>query len=273
MPETVWLILLVVATSGLGVLGGLGGAILLVPILVLLGWPATEAAPFGLMSVAAGSIAAAPQQLRDRTVNHRLGITTEVAATTGAVSGAILSGLTSEDFLVYLLAGVALAAAFFGVRRSGVRNPAVEGYGADDVGERVGALDGAYPVSSGVAPYRVRRLPLGLTLMGLAGLVAGLTGTSGGFLKTPTASEVMHVPTKVAAATTTFTVGITASAALVVMAVFGRLEVQSSAAIIVGSLAGGVIGAWVQSWLSPVGVRRGLSVILVIIGVILAVSR
>jgi uncharacterized membrane protein YfcA len=273
MSETLLLILIAAATSGLGVLGGLGGAIILVPTLVLLGWPATEAAPLGLISVVAGSIAAAPRQLRERTVNHRLGITTEIAATGGAVSGAILSGFTSEDVLVYLLAGVAIAAAFFGARRSGVRNPAVPGYGDDDVGERVGALDGAYPVSDGVAPYRVRRLPLGLTLMGLAGLVAGMTGTSGGFLKTPTASEVMHVPTKVAAATTTFTVGITASAALIVMAILGRLEAQPAAAIIVGSLAGGLFGASVQSWLSPVGVRRGLSVVLVIIGVVLAVSR
>lgn len=273
MPQVLELIFISAATAGIGVLGGLGGAIILVPTLVLLGWPASVAAPLGLVSVAAGSIAAAPRQLRDRTVNHRLGVTVEIAASGGAVVGALASGFASEDFLVYVLAAAAVAAAIFGATRSGLRNPVVEGYGPESIGERIGSLTGAYPVGEGVAPYQVRRLPLGLALMTLAGLIAGLTGTSGGFLKTPTASEVMHVPTKVAAATTTFTVGITASAALIVMGILGRIEVQSAAEVIVGSLAGGLIGAAVQSRLSPVGVRRGLSLILAAIGVILVVTR
>jgi uncharacterized membrane protein YfcA len=225
------------------------------------------------MSVVAGSIAAAPRQLRGRTVNHRLGVITEIAATGGAVVGALVSASISEDVLVYVLAGVALAAALFGLRRSGFRNPPVEGYDASQVGERIGRLEGAYPIGDGVAPYRARRLPLGLTLMGVVGLIAGITGTSGGFLKTPTMSEVMHVPTKVAAATTTFTVGITASAALIVMAVHGRLEVRSAAAIIVGSLAGGLAGALVQARLSPVWVRRGISLLLLATAVVLVVTR
>ena len=273
MTQVLELILISAITAGIGVLGGLGGAIILVPTLVLLGWPASVAAPLGLISVAAGSIAAAPRQLRDHTVNHRLGVTLEIAASGGAVAGALLSSRASEAFLVYVLAAAAIAAAVFGATRTGLRNPVVEGYGYELIGERIGSLAGAYPLGEGVAPYQVRRLPVGLTLMGLAGLVAGLTGTSGGFLKTPTASEVMHVPTKVAAATTTFTVGITASAALVVLGILGRLEVQSASAVIVGSLAGGLIGAAVQSRLSPVGVRRGLSLILVAIALMLVVTR
>ena len=67
-------------TAAIGTLGGLGGAILLVPILVLSGMEAKFAAPLGLVSVAAGSLAAAPQQLRARVVNHRLGVATEIVA-------------------------------------------------------------------------------------------------------------------------------------------------------------------------------------------------
>lgn len=273
MAETVLLVLVASFTAGIGALGGLGGAVILVPTLVLLGWSPIEAAPLGLMSVAAASVAAGARQLDERAVNHRLGVTTELVATAGAILGALASTLFAEEALVLLLAGVALAAAFFGGRRKGIRNPPSEDFGPDDVGERVGSLAGAYPMEGGIAPYRVRRLPLGLALMGLAGFVAGTTGASGGFIKTPATSEVMHVPTKVAAATTTFTIGVTASAALTVFALQGRINIQQGAAVVFGALAGGFVGAIAQARLSPPWVRRGLSFVLVAIAVVLVVTR
>lgn len=261
--------LLAMAAAAVGALGGLGGAVLLVPALVLTGMPASEAAPLGLLTVAAGSIAAAPRQLRGRTVNHRLGVVTELSASTGAVGGALVSGLVSDEALTYALAVVAFAAAVAGGRRSGLRNPPDPECEVGDVGERVGALAGAYPLGDGVVPYRVDRLSSGLGFMGLAGFIAGTVGASGGFIKTPATSELMHVPLKVAAATTTFTVGVTSSAALVVFALQGRIDVDTSALVIVGSLVGGQVGADLQSTLSPVVIRRMLSVLLVIVAVVL----
>ena len=251
----------------------MGGAVILVPVLVLFGWSAAAAAPLGLVSVAAVSIAAGSRHLTERLVNHRIGVTTELAATSGAIMGALAFGLVPHDDLVLLLAAVAVAAAFFGATRKGLRNQPAPGYGPEDVGERIGSLGGAYPVNGGVAPYQARRLPVGLTLMGAAGFVAGTTGTSGGFIKTPTTSEVMHVPTKVAASTTTFTIGVTASAALVIFALQGRIDIQQSAAVIFGSLGGGLAGAEAQSRLSPVWVRRGLSVVLVAVAIVLVATR
>lgn len=246
---------------------------ILVPALVLAGWSPLAAAPLGLISVAAGSVAAGARQLADRSINHRISVTTELAATTGAVVGALVADRFSDDFLVYLLAAVALGAAFMGGSRKGLRNPPQPELRPADVGERVGSLGGAYPVNGGVAPYEVRRLPLGLAFMGLSGLVAGTTGASGGFIKTPATSEIMHVPTKVAAGTTTFTIGITASAALIVFAVQGKVDIQLSSAVVFGSLAGGLLGALVQSRLHPAHVRRALSVVLVIIAIVLVVTQ
>jgi uncharacterized membrane protein YfcA len=191
----------------------------------------------------------------------------------GAVVGALVADRFSDDFLVYLLAGVAMAAALLGLRRKGLRNPPQPGFGPDDIGERVGSLAGAYPVNGGVAPYQAKRLALGLSFMSVSGLVAGTTGASGGFIKTPATSEIMHVPTKVAAGTTTFTIGVTASAALIVFALQGRLDIQQSSAVVFGSLVGGFVGAMVQSRLHPALVRRVLSVLLMGIAVVLVVTR
>lgn len=273
VPEEIILALMAALTVGLGTLGGLGGAVLLVPALVVLGWSPSEAAPLGLVSVAAGSLAAGSRQLSEGTVNHRLGVTTESVATTGAIVGALVSSSIPDDGLVYLLAGTALTAAFAGVRRKGLRNLPDESLGPADVGERIGSLSGAYPLGTAVVPYSADRLPWGLTMMGIAGFVAGTTGASGGFIKTPATSEIMHIPTKVAAATTTFTIGITASAALIVFALQGRLSAQAASAIVLGSLAGGVIGAATQSALQPMLVRRALSATLVVIAVVLVATR
>ena len=76
---------------------------------------------------------------------------------------------------------------------------------------------------------------------------------------------------KVAAATTTFTLGITASAGLIVYAAQGRIEAAPSAAVIVGGLAGGLMGARIQQVMAPQRVRRVLSVLLILIGVVLLV--
>ena len=257
--------------AGLGALGGLGGAVLLVPALVLTGMSASVAAPLGLMTVAAGSIAAGPHQLAERSVNHRLGIVTELAASAGAVVGAVASGLLSDEVLTRLLAGVALAAALAGARRKGLRNAPDPACARRDVGERVGSLSGAYPLGEDIVPYRPHRVGPGLGFMGVAGFIAGTSGASGGFIKTPATSELMGVPMKVAAATTTFTVGITSSAALVVFALQGRIDVEVSAAVIVGSLLGGQLGARLQSRLPPTTIRRVLSILLVVVAVVLVV--
>ncbi|MFV0257670.1 MAG: sulfite exporter TauE/SafE family protein [Acidimicrobiales bacterium] len=263
--------LFALCAAALCTLGGLGGALLLVPALVLLGLSPGEAAPLGLLTVASSSIAAAPRQLEERLVNHRIGTTVELVAATGAVVGANLSGLASDKLLTYILAAAAATAALAGVGRKGLRNlPDPECVPAD-IGERVGGLGGAYPLGDEIVPYRVRRLRNGMVAMAVAGMVAGTAGVSGGFIKTPAMSEILTVPTKVASATTTYTVGITSSAALVVYAVQGRLDPDASLFVIAGSLLGGLAGARLQAALHPQRVRTALAALLLTTAVILVV--
>ena len=259
------MLLLALGTSAVGAFGGLGGAILLVPILVVTGTPAAHAAPLGLLSVASGSLSAAPTQLGERTVHHRLGVTTETAASAGAVAGALLSGAVGEAFLTRFLAVVALAAAVGSSLRRDVAAELIERPPDIDLGEARGSLAGTYPVSDRAVPYEATRLPAGLAVMSTAGIVAGVAGASGGFIKTPATTEIMHVPVKVAASTTTFTVGITSAAALIVFAIHGRIDLGDAAPVVLGSLAGGQLGARLQARFSPRAVRAALGVVLVVV--------
>jgi len=177
-------------TSMVGALGGLGGAILLVPLLVLTGTSAKAAAPLGLVSVAAGSLAAGAHQTKERVVNHRIGITTELVASAGAVLGAVGSDLVGDRALKRVLALVAIASALLGGRRKGIRNHPDPALTQVDVGEHHGSLSGVYALGRGFVPYRARRLGPGLGFFGASGLLAGLSGVSGGFIKTPATTEV-----------------------------------------------------------------------------------
>jgi len=107
--------------------------------------------------------------------------------------------------------------------------------------------------------------------MAVSGVITGVSGVGGGFIKTPAKSELMHVPVKVSSSTTTFSIGITAAAALLVKILDGKLDVELGAAVIIGSLIGGLLGARVQSKMSPVVVRKFLSVLLVVVAAILIV--
>jgi uncharacterized membrane protein YfcA len=109
--------------------------------------------------------------------------------------------------------------------------------------------------------------------MASAGLIAGLSGVSGGFIKTPTTSEIMQVPVKVAAATTTFTVGITSAMALLVYEAQGRIVMSDTALVAAAALLGGAFGVRIQALLPPPLVRRVLSAVLVVIGVLLIVRN
>jgi uncharacterized membrane protein YfcA len=261
-------------TAGIGALGGLGGAILLVPVLVLSGVSARDAAPLGLISVAAGSLAAAPHQLRAHVVNHRLGVSTEIISSIAALGGALASGVIGQSVLAVMLGVVALIAAFFGARRKGIRNLPDPSLTMSDVGEHSGSLSGVYQLDADeFVAYRARRVPFGLLGMASAGLIAGLSGVSGGFIKTPTTSEVMQVPVKVAAATTTFTVGITSAVALLVYEAQGRIVVSDAALVAAAALVGGTLGARLQAALPPPLVRKSLSAVLLVIGILLIVKN
>ena len=271
LARDVLIIALAFATSTVGSLGGLGGAILLVPLLTFGDMTIAEAAPLGLVSVIAGSVAAGRTQLRDGAVNHRFAVVTELGATAGVIVGVILAGTISDRVLTYFLATLALLAAGGGAIRKGVRWKPDPSLGADSIGEHHGSLSGVYRLNDQAVPYQPTRMGLGVSLMAIAGVVTGLAGVGGGFLKTPLSSEVMRLPAKVAAATSTFTIGLTASTALLLMAIDGRVVVSDSALVVIGSIVGGTLGSRLQRYLSPPVVRRATALVLTVIAVVLVV--
>ena len=269
MTPAVWLLVLLGAlTSFGGAVGGIGGATLLVPVLLLTGMDIIDAAPLGLLSVAATSLAAAGRQLDAGLVHHRIGRTVELAASSFAIAGALLSTSVPAPWLARALGLGALTGAVVTLSRRGNRNPSNQTFRDDSPGEWPGTLGGTYHFGDASVPYHAQHVPLGLAVAAVAGAISGMAGVGGGFLKTPAMSEVMHVPVKVAAATSTFTMGITAAAGLLVFAGQGRIDATSGAAVVLGAMGGATIGSRVQTGLPATRARTVTGVLLILVAAV-----
>jgi hypothetical protein len=220
------LVVLGFVAGTVGALLGIGGGLIVTPVLTLLfGVPIRQALGTSLCCVIATSSGAAANYVEGRLSNIRLGMTLELATTMGAVSGALLAAKLPREALAILFAGMLTYAGSTMVRRS---------FGA------------GVPEPSGDAAYTIRRLPLGLLGSGAAGIVSGLLGVGGGVIKVPIMYLVMGVPFKVATATSNFMIGVTAAASAFIYYSRGDIRLLIVAPTAVGVYLGASLGTHVM---------------------------
>lgn len=226
------------ATGLVGSLLGLGGGVLLVPLLTLaLGIPIRTAIAASLLSVIASASASATVNLRRGLVNVRLGLVLEVATSVGGLAGGIAASLLSERQL-YAAFGLVMAAMGAAMAlRSRTRNVIA------DLSVSPGRLGGTLVEGDTTFVYRVKRLPLGLFASLAAGAVSGLLGVGGGIVKVPVLNAFCGIPIRVAAATSTFMIGVTAAASAILYFARGDVALPLTAAVCLGSLPAGLLGA------------------------------
>ncbi len=208
--------------GGVGALTGIGGGIIITPILTLVfGIPIHQAIGTSLCCVIATSSGAAASYVEHHLSDIRLGMTLELATTLGAVAGALVAGALSRNALVVLFA-LLLSYAGITMARRGLKPGPAE--------------------PSEVESYRVRRLPFGMFGSGLAGIVSGLLGVGGGPIKVPLMYLVMGVPFKVATATSNFMIGVTAAASAFIYYSRGDVRPLITAPTAIGVFAGAGLG-------------------------------
>jgi uncharacterized membrane protein YfcA len=234
----------------LGALLGLGGGIFLVPALTLLfDLPIRIAVATSLVGVIATSAGVAAVAPPGRGADVSLALRLEIATTAGAIAGSYLAGWISGQILHVLFAAVVfLTASYLLYKARGQRNnPRVERLFRQD--------------------YRPRRWPAGLSIAGIAGMISGLLGVGGGFIKVPVMYAVMEVPLGVATATSNFMVGITAAASVFIY--YGRGDIHPLVVIptALGVFSGAMLGVYALSRLRVAWVRGALIVLLILMGV------
>ena len=270
-------VLLLVGGAAAGLFGsllGLGGGVLIVPLLTLgFGRPLREAVAVSLVCVIVTSSAAAGAYLRSRTANLRLGMVLVLFTAVGALAGALVAFSLPDRVLAglfaLLLVYVALSMAR-GLRSRPTTAPdarrepvPVAGEPVDDgapAGDEPPALAGVLGGALDGPGYHVRRLgPGGLASLG-AGVVAALFGVGGGIVNVPTMHLVMGAPLRVAAATSNLMMGVTAVSSAIIYMLRGGLDPYLAAPTALGVFVGASVGARVAHRVD-VRVIRGLFVV------------
>jgi uncharacterized membrane protein YfcA len=226
------------AAGVFGSLLGLGGGILIVPLLTLgLGVPLREAVAVSLVSVIVTSSAAAGVYLERHVANLRLGMVLELFSASGALVGGLIAFLLSERMLAGLFSALLIYVAVTMIRR---REPAAAGSPAPATGGVAQPV--TFTDSLGGPGYRVHHLPLGMAGSVVAGLVSALLGVGGGIVKVPTMHLAMGVPMKVATATSNMMIGITATSSAVIYLLRGQIDPFVAGPTALGVFVGAMIG-------------------------------
>ncbi|MGH9559321.1 MAG: sulfite exporter TauE/SafE family protein [Bryobacteraceae bacterium] len=224
----------------LGALTGLGGGVVVTPALtLLLGVDLRYAMGATLISVIATSSGAASAYVREGYSNLRIGMFLEVATTIGAVAGAYLSSRIPTSVLAIIFGVVLLHAAWQSMRR---RPADSAGAVSDPLAVKL-RMEGSYPGPQGPQHYNVRRVKTGFGIMFGAGTLSGLLGIGSGALKVIAMDQAMRIPFKVSTTTSNFMIGVTAAASAGVYLSRGYIEPNLAMAVMLGVLAGSVLGA------------------------------
>ena len=224
----------------LGALTGLGGGVIITPVLSLLfGVDIRYAIGATLVSVIATSSGAAAAYVREGLSNIRIGMFLEIATTLGAIFGAFLSARTPTAVLAVIFGLVLLYSAYISSRHQ------MEHQGpdhSDPLAVRL-RMDASYPTPTGLKSYHVSRVKTGFGLMFGAGTLSGLLGIGSGALKVIAMDQAMRLPFKVSTTTSNFMIGVTAAASAGVYLSRGYINPSLAMPVMLGVLFGSMLGA------------------------------
>jgi len=232
-----------------GALLGLGGGVIVIPALTMLfNFPIHTAIGVSLIGVIATSTGAAVVYVREGITDIRLGMVLELGATAGAILGAVTAGMVSPKTLYLLFAALLIYNSYSMYRKTD-----------DPEAVLPEGVQPAEPASAVNSSYKVKNISQGLFFSSLAGVVSGLLGVGGGLIKIPVMYLLMGVPLKVAAATSSFMIGVTATAGAVVYYLNGDINPPVAVPVALGVFAGAMAGTWANARIST-GLLRKLFV-------------
>ena len=252
------------AVAGLlGALTGLGGGIVVIPLLTLgLGVDIRYAAGAALVSVIATSSGAASSYVKEGYSNLRIGMFLEVATTSGAVAGALLAGHLPEKAITVLFGVVLLLSSGLSLRSPGGGDA---GASSDPIATRL-RLDSSYPTPEGPLAYHVHGVPPAFGLMFVAGALSGLLGIGSGAVKVLALDRAMRLPFKVSTTTSNFMIGVTAAASAGVYLGRGYIDPGLAMPVMLGVLVGALAGARILARAESRSLRVLFAAVIAVLG-------
>jgi uncharacterized membrane protein YfcA len=266
LPFTGLLFATSILAGFLGALTGLGGGVVIVPVLALLfKVDIRYAIGASLVSVIATSSGAAIAYVREGLSNIRVGMFLEVATTLGALVGAYLTAKVSTHWIAIVFGVVLLysAVASFRQKSDSVAEAAKQ---PDALATRL-ELRGTYPGPSGAEPYTAQHVPLGFGIMFGAGTLSGLLGIGSGAVKVLAMDQAMKLPFKVSTTTSNFMIGVTAAASAGIYLSRGYIDPALAMPVMLGVLAGSLLGTRVLVKAKVATLKYLFAAVIVVLGI------
>lgn len=248
-----------------GILGsilGLGGAIVVTPLLtIFLGIDIHFAIGASIVSIIATSSGAAATYVKDRITNLRIGMFLELGTTCGAIVGAALAAYANSVVLELIFGCVLMVTLVPVLMKIGEdipKSPELRG-----LAKRL-ALRGSYTETDGSqVGYNADRPGAGMLGMVLAGVLSGLLGIGSGAFKVISMDLAMKLPMKVSTTTSNFMIGVTAAASAGIYFVRGDVDPFIVAPVALGILVGAAVGSRILLKARNPTVRKVFAVVLV----------
>jgi hypothetical protein len=246
----------------LGSLTGLGGGVVIIPLLTLVFHVDIRyAIGTALIAAIATSSGSASAYVKEGITNIRLGMFLEIATTTGAVTGALLAVYMPTSMVAIIFGVVLIISAFLSIRP---KSNHLETEDKSQLAQQL-RLNGHYPTPAGIVAYKVRRVPGGYLVMTMAGILSGLLGIGSGALKVLAMDNMMRVPFKVSTTTSNFMIGVTAAASAVVYLQRGYIDPGLCLPIVLGVLAGALGGTKLLARVNTKWLRLTFSIVITLL--------
>lgn len=248
----------------LGSLTGLGGGVVIVPMLtIFFGVDIRFAAGASLIAVIATSSGAASAYVKEGYSNIRIGMFLEIATTVGAIIGASIVAIVSPN-LIFIIFGLVLiysATLTFLSRKED--NTQVK----PDKHATFLKLNGSYPEGGSWKEYFTQKVPFGFGVCTFAGILSGLLGIGGGAIKVIAMDRVMKIPFKVSTTTSNFMIGVTAVASAGIYFSNGFINTSLVMPVMLGVSMGAFVGAKVLSKTSSHWLKILFSIIIIVLAI------
>jgi len=231
----------------IGSLTGLGGGVVVIPLLTLVFHVDIRyAIGAALLAAIANSSGAASAYVKEGITNIRLGMFLEIATTIGAVGGAVIAVYTPTNTIAILFGAILLFSAYMTIRKKSQE--------ALTTGSNMALklkLNSTYPAKDGEISYQLKNVGAGFSIMTLAGVLSGLLGIGSGALKVLAMDSTMRIPFKVSTTTSNFMIGVTAAASAVIYLQRGYMDAGIAFPVVLGVLAGAFTGSKLLTRLDP----------------------
>lgn len=257
------LIIIGLLAGVLGALFGIGGGIIIIPMLTIFyGMSAADAAAVSLIGIVATSVGGTLYYMENKVTNIRLGLLLEISTIIGSMIGVFLA-LALESWIIMLVFSAVLTLTAIKM----LLNPSMDVTGTEDGEFSYNDLRTGETIR-----YDIEHKGIGFSSCVLAGIISSLTGVGGGLIKVPIMNMVMKVPMKAATATSSYMIGITAFSGSILYFLSGHVDLEMAAFVAIGTFLGAVIGSRLSRRFDSSSMKKYFSILVLAIAFVMVLQ-